>query len=258
MWEKQSESTLQEWPEKAKEKKKSLHNKEGSTLLPVQIIICAVLVAAVLLCRTLAPDVFSDLQAEYKLLVTSGVDYSQETELIRFANAGAENIRKGVKSIADGFSAGAGGSYKITKHEVPNGASLDKYTLKENMLMPADGTLTSSFGFRKNPVDGEDDFHMGIDIAADEATDVKCALDGQVCKTAFSLLRGNYIIVRHKNGCMTLYQHLLYSYVRSGETVSKGDIIAAVGSTGYVTGPHLHFEIVLNGVRVDPAFALDL
>lgn len=258
MWEKQQESTPQQWPKPVAENKKITDSKQGNTLLPVQLIICALLIAAVFACKTLAPDVFIEVQTEYKTLVTTGVDYSAETELIRFASAGVESIRSSAKGIADGLAGGAGGSYKITKHEVPIGASLDAYTLKEEMLLPVSGTLTSPFGFRENPVDGEDDFHMGADIAANEGTPVKSALDGQVCKTASSALRGNYIIVRHKNGCMTLYQHLLYSYVRAGENVSQGDVIAAVGSTGYVTGPHLHFEIILDGVRVDPAYALDL
>ena len=68
----------------------------------------------------------------------------------------------------------------------------------------------------------------------------------------YNRLRGYYIIIRHEGSVQTLYQHLSYIFVRGGETVTQGQTVAAVGSTGLVTGPHLHLEIILDGVRVDP------
>ena len=74
----------------------------------------------------------------------------------------------------------------------------------------------------------------------------------QVVRTGYNRLRGYYIIIRHEGSVQTLYQHLSYIFVRGGETVTQGQTVAAVGSTGLVTGPHLHLEIILDGVRVDP------
>ncbi len=71
-------------------------------------------------------------------------------------------------------------------------------------------------------------------------------------RTGYTRLRGYYIILRHAGGVQTLYQHLSYIFVRGGERVEQGQLIADVGSTGFVTGPHLHLELILNGVRVDP------
>lgn len=72
------------------------------------------------------------------------------------------------------------------------------------------------------------------------------------CARGYNRLRGYYIIIRHEGSVQTLYQHLSYIFVRGGETVTQGQTVAAVGSTGLVTGPHLHLEIILDGVRVDP------
>ena len=129
---------------------------------------------------------------------------------------------------------------------------MDDYTLPETLTLPANGILTSGFGFRKNPVNGEDDFHAGIDIAADTGTSVIAALDGQVTETGYNSLRGNYIVLHHRAGLQSLYQHLNCGFVRTGEFVKAGDRIATVGETGYVTGPHLHLELIVDSLRVDP------
>ncbi|MEG2931543.1 MAG: peptidoglycan DD-metalloendopeptidase family protein, partial [Ruthenibacterium sp.] len=78
---------------------------------------------------------------------------------------------------------------------MPEGASLAKYTLQETLMLPVAGTLSSEFGFRKNPVNGENDFHAGIDLAADTGTPVLAALEGQVTGAGCNALRGNYIIL---------------------------------------------------------------
>ena len=77
------------------------------------------------------------------------------------------------------------------------------------------------------------------------------AQSGQVVRTGYNRLRGYYIIIRHEGSVQTLYQHLSYIFVRGGETVTQGQTVAVVGSTGLVTGPHPHLEIILDGVRAD-------
>ena len=94
------------------------------------------------------------------------------------------------------------------------------------------------------------------DIAVAEGTPVHCAQDGQVVQAGFNSIRGNYIIVRHTDGLQTLYQHLACGFVRAGEGVTRGQVIASAGSTGMSTGAHLHFELIYNGVRYDPSAAL--
>lgn len=75
-------------------------------------------------------------------------------------------------------------------------------------------------------------------------------------KTGYTDSRGSYILVRHDNGVQTLYQHLSFAAVRQGQAVKAGEVIGMVGSTGLSTGPHLHFELCVNGVCVDPAPSL--
>ena len=114
------------------------------------------------------------------------------------------------------------------------------------------GSLTSNYGYRPIPTPGATANHAGIDIGAPSGTPVYAASDGTVTTVAYNSGRGNYIIVNHGNGLQTLYQHLSASYVSSGQSVSRGQNIGAVGSTGVSTGPHLHFEVHVNGSPVNP------
>ena len=92
-----------------------------------------------------------------------------------------------------------------------------------------------------------------MDIAAGAGSNIYAADGGTVVTVDYNVARGNYIVVSHGNGMSTLYQHCSAIYASVGQKVSQGDAIAAVGSTGYSTGPHLHFEVWVNGVPVDPS-----
>ncbi|MFR8664716.1 MAG: M23 family metallopeptidase [Ruthenibacterium sp.] len=154
--------------------------------------------------------------------------------------------------------ASAQGGYLPAKQadDPPEGFSLETYVPEQPLYSPVQGTLTSGYGYRDNPVNGQEDFHAGLDIAVAEGTPVHCALAGQVVQAGFNRIRGSYIMVRHANGVQTLYQHLSCGFVRAGESVEQGQVIASAGSTGMSTGAHLHFELVYNGVRYDPSAAL--
>ena len=114
--------------------------------------------------------------------------------------------------------------------------------------------ITSYYGNRVAPVAGATSWHDAIDIGAPTGTPVYAAADGTVitAKTGYNGGRGIYIMVDHGNGLVTRYQHLSAMYVSVGQKVSKGQNIAAVGSTGASSGPHLDFAIYVNGATVDP------
>ncbi|WP_346697965.1 peptidoglycan DD-metalloendopeptidase family protein [Catenibacillus scindens] len=116
----------------------------------------------------------------------------------------------------------------------------------------AGGYISSHFGGRTAPTAGASTNHKGVDIAASSGTDIYAADGGTVVTVSYSTARGNYIVISHGNGMSTLYQHCSAIYASVGQQVSQGDVIAAVGSTGYSTGAHLHFEVWVNGVPVDP------
>jgi len=119
---------------------------------------------------------------------------------------------------------------------------------------PLDGTVSSAFGYRENPVDSGEGFHYGLDITAAEGTPITAFADGVVTVTGESSSYGKYLILSHDNDCTTLYAHCSEISVRSGDMVSVGDRIAAAGETGQATGPHLHFELQRSGIYLNPIY----
>ncbi|MCL2408552.1 MAG: peptidoglycan DD-metalloendopeptidase family protein [Oscillospiraceae bacterium] len=126
------------------------------------------------------------------------------------------------------------------------------------LVWPVAGTnrsnVTSPFGVRRHPVFGTNRMHNGIDIGAPHGRNVFAADSGSVIISRHNASFGNYIVIAHggDNRMTTLYAHLSTRSVSVGDTVSRGQVIGRVGSTGISTGPHLHFEVTVNGVRVNP------
>lgn len=113
--------------------------------------------------------------------------------------------------------------------------------------------VTSEFGYRSDPFTGQTKGHTGLDIAVPTGTPVRAALAGVVTTAAYNAGGyGYYVMVDHGNGMVTLYAHNSRLLVRVGETVEAGDVVSLSGSTGRSTGPHLHFEVRVNGQRVNP------
>lgn len=123
-----------------------------------------------------------------------------------------------------------------------------------SMVWPCPSTkrLTSVFATREHPIDGVTKMHNGIDIAGGYGADIIAAASGTVLFSGNSSSYGKYIVLSHENGVTTLYAHCNQLLVSAGATVTKGQIIAKVGSTGKSTGPHLHFEVSVNGTRQNP------
>lgn len=117
---------------------------------------------------------------------------------------------------------------------------------------PASTYITSKFGWRIHPIFGTKRFHNGVDIAASSGSSILAADGGTIAVATKSSSAGNYVVIYHSGGYTTTYMHMSSIAVSVGDTVSKGDTIGYVGSTGWSSGPHLHFEISLNGTRQDP------
>lgn len=116
--------------------------------------------------------------------------------------------------------------------------------------------ISSEFGGRESPGGIGSTNHKGRDYAASAGTSILAAAGGTVTTVSYIYYRGNYIQINHGGGLSTLYQHCSAIYASAGQSVSAGQVIAAVGSTGNSTGPHLHFEVWVNGVPVDPRLYL--
>jgi murein DD-endopeptidase MepM/ murein hydrolase activator NlpD len=124
-------------------------------------------------------------------------------------------------------------------------------------IWPVDGRLIrSSFGQRTDPFSGEGAFHKGVDISAPQGTGVRATADGIVVHTGWDSGYGRLVVLDHGSGVQTYYAHLSKFYVRSGQDVRKGDLVGAVGMTGRVTAPHLHYEVRVGGAPMNPYFYL--
>lgn len=112
--------------------------------------------------------------------------------------------------------------------------------------------VSSEFGWRLHPTLGYNKFHNGIDLASPSGTAIYAAYSGTVVAATYSSTMGNYVMINHGSGLYTIYMHASKLYVKKDDIVARGDTIAAVGSTGRSTGPHLHFGVRLNGEYVNP------
>ena len=117
---------------------------------------------------------------------------------------------------------------------------------------PSSTRVTSDYGTRVSPMSGASSNHNGIDIGASAGADIIAAADGTVTAASYSSAAGNYVMIDHGGGLYTVYMHASSLLVSPGQTVSAGDVIAKVGSTGISTGSHLHFGVSLNGSYVSP------
>lgn len=142
----------------------------------------------------------------------------------------------------------------------------DLFTLAESRLFekrltalmvpnsrPVDVPVGSGFGFRSDPFSGRAALHTGLDFAADPGTPIQAAAGGVVVSTDPHPQYGNLLEIDHGNGLLTRYAHTSKILVRTGDLVKRGQVVAQVGSTGRSTGPHLHFEVLVDGVPQDPA-----
>ncbi|MFN6485042.1 MULTISPECIES: murein hydrolase activator EnvC family protein [unclassified Nostoc] len=121
------------------------------------------------------------------------------------------------------------------------------------MTYPSNAPTSSPFGWRIHPILGYRRFHAGLDFAASYGSTIRAADSGTVIFAGWYGGYGRAVIINHGNGMTTLYGHTSELFVSEGQTVERGQAIAAVGSTGFSTGPHLHFEVRRNGTPVDPA-----
>ena len=119
-----------------------------------------------------------------------------------------------------------------------------------------EGNITSKFGYRVSPITNKYSLHTGLDVATPENTKIYAVYDGVVIKAQYHEINGNYIVIKHSDNLKTKYNHCNKLLVNEGEKIKKGEVIALVGETGYATGNHLHFEVLLNGKYINPLYVL--
>ena len=153
---------------------------------------------------------------------------------------------KQIKSVAD-------------KEKLDFNYLIDKLEKKKNLLAatpsikPVSGIITSPFGYRKSPFTGKRSFHSGLDISNRMGTKIVSSATGKVIFSGRKTSYGNVVIVDHGYGKATKYAHLRDILVHNGQQVKRGEAIATLGNTGRTTGPHLHYEVLVNGTPVNPS-----
>jgi murein DD-endopeptidase MepM/ murein hydrolase activator NlpD len=135
------------------------------------------------------------------------------------------------------------------KSRVQNQQALVRATPKD---WPIIGWLSSTWGMRRDPFTGKDDFHPGLDISANHGTPIKATADGMIESAGYHGNYGNAIVISHGFGIGTRFGHMSQFAVRPGEKVKRGQVIGYVGATGRATSSHLHYEILINGQPINP------
>ncbi len=164
-----------------------------------------------------------------------------------------------IPSAADDPAVAAPASSGLTYNyqAPPDNASMEQRNLGFAHSSPLCGPLNSSFGWRIHPLLGVNRFHYGVDLGAPEGADIMAFADGEVYATGESSTLGNYIMIQHANGYITLYAHCSKVVATSG-AIAMGQKIAEVGHTGQVTGPHLHFELHDGDLYLNPIYYVEL
>ena len=151
-------------------------------------------------------------------------------------------------------AAAAAADAEIKKKEKELAAQIKNVPSESGFLWPLTNynTLSSLYGSRIHPITGKPNNHTGIDIPAPKGTPILAAKSGVVVTSVKKGSYGNYVVVSHSDGTSTLYAHMSVRSVKEGQTVKQGQKLGEVGTTGSSTGNHLHFEVRVNGSRVDP------
>ncbi len=160
--------------------------------------------------------------------------------------------------VKETFSWGVDDSTGETESTTGEKADFSPVFLTVNFANPIkEGNITSKFGYRVSPITNKYSLHSGLDIATAENSKIYSVYDGIVVKSEYNEINGNYIVIKHSDTLKTTYNHCNKLFVKEGETVKKGQVIAFVGETGYATGNHLHFEVLLNGKYINPLYVLN-
>lgn len=183
--------------------------------------------------------------------VGNAITYLNELEPV---DVSPDELRKINAETDEASAEGMGGeSVKAKENSVPSFATLSAVKYNGRAIFPLENYHKSSdFGFRENPFTGETEFHIGLDLGADEGEKVKATAGGTVVESDFNKTLGNHVIIRHSDGFFTIYGHLSKRNVSRNDRVNGGEVIGKVGSSGASTGNHLHFAAKFSGKYFDP------
>ncbi len=242
-------------------------------LILLQCVLCTLIISGIFIASKISPSVFGKIRDDYLEIMNKDMSAGEIVEQIKnaadFVFTPSDNVPalsdnvtvdsyevtsdETGESVAVGEIVGGSGGGDIEGKAAAKGTSFAPYFVSVDPVLPVkNGRITSEFGYRTNPVSGRYGFHTGLDLAAAEGTPVSASFYGKVAETGESDVWGKYVLIEHSDGLHTYYCHLSEIYVDEETVIRQGETVGLVGSTGWSTGPHLHFEIRINGVRVNP------
>lgn len=221
-----------------------------------QTVIGAILIIALIVSFTHEGRLARFLVNGYEELMTSDYNTEDISEAVSRVTVFSQEVMNEFASDAE--IARGGVDIEFTSLEMLEGISFEDIDAGFSMIYPLeDFEITSDFGYRISPVSGKAGIHTGIDMAASHGADISAAADGTVLDARWDNSYGNYIKLQHINNTVSIYAHCSELCVEEGDSVSAGDKIARVGSTGASTGNHLHFEVRKGNIRINPFNLLD-
>ena len=240
----------------------------GWQLIAVQSISCAVVLLIVLIFRLIGGSAFSELRQSFHDSMMNNSFISTITTMLK-APPDESSIPSetdppaAIPNASDVSKSGIGGQdLPVSERRVlyaPSGTSFLPLTVDRIAFLPLEqGQVSSVFGYRSDPLTGEDSFHQGLDIAAEYGKPIHALFFGVVKETGSGGSYGNYIIINHGDGLEVMYAHCSEVVAAEGAIIRAGEVVAKVGSTGRSSGNHLHVEIKKDGTAHDPSYIVPL
>lgn len=246
--------------------KKPEDKKNERLPLYVQLIVCTVIISAALIFRFADTGSFEYMREQYTDAMSQQIDllkfdaietfFSTNENTVAASASGTANIKNGVEAVRPGNDKSnlALAMTSQSSSQISSGASSEMVSSQENKIVfqppVEDAVITSAYGLRE--MDGQSDFHKGMDFAVPFGTPITAVMAGTVIETGESNSYGNYIVVEHENGIKTRYAHCSSIQASENDKVTDQDVIAFAGSSGDSTGPHVHLEVEIDGATVDP------
>ncbi len=229
-------------------------NDTATRLAVVQIVICLAAIGLLFAVKKLSPTSFEGIRNGYLAIMNENMDSGEVWAKVKqaanffFEPAGVlaedEDTTRTDDTLGKGSSEINLESYSM---------SFSPYYTTVKACMPVNGRISSPFGRREDPFTGELSLHSGLDIAAAQGTPIAAAFYGTVTKVGEDSVAGKYIRLTHAGGLETFYCHCSEIVAPLNAVIRQGETVALVGETGMATGPHVHFEVRINGLKYDPS-----
>lgn len=227
-----------------------------NTVMIVQLLVCILAVVSIFLIGRLSPQTFEFIRNEYNRIMSVDMDAKEIASSAKKVIGRAETAENEQAEEQENTSKKRSVNTVKSAADGEAMAVMSLFKSDEEITVPVHGEITSEYGNRTNPVSGEYLMHSGVDIAADQGTEIRAAYSGIVSEVGSNSVGGNYISLVHRDGSETLYCHCSKIIAEKGDVIRAGEAIALVGSTGRSTGPHLHFEITVDGKTENPLLYL--